>query len=129
MQLIVHRFHPKRAVLITFSMWLSFRILHINFIVFDIEIVLLIPIKTVIVTRILNTILLISVSFLLILSACLIHQPHPSHSTLSRILPFFSVLSSQFALTLFCSTISSYSPPFPFLLLRYVPLQPSPVSL
>lgn len=65
-------FDPKRTARIPFSM--RFFLLAIIFIVFDIEIVLLIPIPTVILSNKINTTLLTSIAFLLILLLGLIHE-------------------------------------------------------
>ncbi|WP_370459240.1 NADH-quinone oxidoreductase subunit A [Erythrobacter sp. SN021] len=65
-------FDPKRTARIPFSM--RFFLLAIIFIVFDIEIVLLIPIPTVILSNNINTTLLTSIAFLLILLLGLIHE-------------------------------------------------------
>jgi len=65
-------FDPKRTARIPFS--IRFFLLAIIFIVFDIEIVLLIPIPTIILTSNLNTSLLTSTTFLIILLLGLIHE-------------------------------------------------------
>nr|YP_010437807.1 NADH dehydrogenase subunit 3 [Eisenia fetida]UTB53939.1 NADH dehydrogenase subunit 3 [Eisenia fetida] len=65
-------FDPKSTARIPFSM--RFFLLAIIFIVFDIEIVLLMPIPTVILSNNINTTLLTSMAFLLILLVGLIHE-------------------------------------------------------
>nr|YP_009744341.1 NADH dehydrogenase subunit 3 [Aporrectodea rosea]QIE13196.1 NADH dehydrogenase subunit 3 [Aporrectodea rosea] len=65
-------FDPKSTARIPFSM--RFFLLAIIFIVFDIEIVLLVPIPTIILTNDMNITLITSVSFLLILLLGLIHE-------------------------------------------------------
>src|SRR6218665_4188082 len=65
-------FDPKRTARIPFSM--RFFLLSIIFIVFDIEIVLLIPTPTVILSNNINPTLLTSIAFLLILLLGLIHE-------------------------------------------------------
>nr|YP_010492254.1 NADH dehydrogenase subunit 3 [Aporrectodea trapezoides]UWM94565.1 NADH dehydrogenase subunit 3 [Aporrectodea trapezoides] len=65
-------FDPKSTARIPFSM--RFFLLAIIFIVFDIEIVLLMPIPTIILTNNLNTTLLTSIVFLTILLLGLIHE-------------------------------------------------------
>ena len=65
-------FDPKRTARIPFS--IRFFLLAIIFIVFDIEIVLLIPIPTIILANSLNTTLITSILFLLILLLGLIHE-------------------------------------------------------
>nr|QGZ10021.1 NADH dehydrogenase subunit 3 [Eisenia nordenskioldi nordenskioldi] len=65
-------FDPKSTARIPFSM--RFFLLAIIFIVFDIEIVLLMPIPSIILSSNLNSTLLTSTSFLLILLLGLIHE-------------------------------------------------------
>nr|QGZ09957.1 NADH dehydrogenase subunit 3 [Eisenia nordenskioldi nordenskioldi] len=65
-------FDPKSTARIPFSM--RFFLLAIIFIVFDIEIVLLMPIPPIILSNNLNTLLLTSMSFLIILLVGLIHE-------------------------------------------------------
>ena len=65
-------FDPKRTARIPFS--IRFFLLAIIFIVFDIEIVLLMPIPTIILTNSLNITLITSILFLLILLLGLIHE-------------------------------------------------------